>query len=756
VKSLKDGIILFLLTFICTLNLFAQSQTTGNPTKSPILSPSAKLVFSDNGFENLFPLTNNKKYFVLAQLIPGLEIGDISDLMSNVISSYGDIVHLNVSKLELQSISLDTRFQYIDVASRLNAPKFQNDKARLHSHLPEAQVLLGSQSNLSIKGKGVLVGIVDIGFQLDHPTFFDENGNKYRVLRFWQQNGTSGKSPGNYGYGRLLSNQAAILSELDEDGTHGTHVAGISAGSGFQSPNNMYQGMAPESNLAFVSIKYANDTLGGSAKGDFLVANSTILDGFDYLIKYADSVKMPVTCNLSWGMHTGPHDGSSLFDLAVKNIVNQKSKWGTKPYGRSIVGANGNDGRSNMHLGLSLNNDTFHTLAMDRSRTNYKDENIYCDFWAEKGSSLQIKVSLVDSFNQEIITSGFMDFHQNNVVNKKIISGIDTFSFVLSFQKTYLNNGKSNCLLIAQSAGNKRFIKVTFTGVGYVNGWNSGRTFEWTSGTFRSFIGSLYPKNFVEGDEQSSMGENGGTGNWLTSVGAYTNRKEWVNFEGKPKSDNNLKIGELASFSSRGPRIDGRIKPDVSAPGQLVASAVNFRQVPGWMNDEIVYKTKYNGNDVVWALFSGTSMAAPHVNGIAALIHQVSGNLNSAQIAEIFRLTAQRDSFTTQDSNYNYGYGKVDALNALKYVLNLNAVSSIEKDFKPILYKRDNCFKFNDLSGITETFNLSIYDALGKELYNGISSNNTWNCNIKFSEGIYYYQIKGALRLAKGRIIIVN
>ena len=743
--------------FFNAFTLNAQIQINNNPLNSPILSPSAKLVFNNNaGFRNLFPLSNNGKYFVVAQLNTGLEINDISDLTSNVISAYGDIIHLNLSNLELQSISLDTRFKYIDVASRFNAPRFQNDKSRIHSNVPEAQFLLGSQSSNIIKGKGVLVGIVDIGFQLDHPTFYDGNGNQYRVLRFWQQNGTSGKSPGNYGYGRLLSNQAAILAEYDNDGTHGTHVAGISSGSGFQSPNNMYQGMAPESNMAFVSIKYANDTLGGSAKGDYLVANSTILDGFDYLIKYADSVKMPVACNLSWGMHTGPHDGTSVFDLAVNNIVNQKSKWGAKPFGRAIVGANGNDGRNNMHIGLSLNNDTFHTLAMDRSRTNYKDENIYCDFWAEKGATLQIKVSLVDSNNQEIVSSGFANFHQNNVLSNNLISGVDTFSYVLSFQKSYVNNGKSNGLLVAQSAGHKRFIKVSFTGVGYVNGWNSGRTYQWTSGTFRSYIGSLYPSNFIEGDENSSMGENGGTGNCVTSVGAYTNRKEWVNFEGKPKSDNNLKVGELASFSSRGPRIDGRIKPDVAAPGQLIASAVNFRQVPGWMNDEIIYKTKHNGNDVVWALFSGTSMAAPHVNGIAALLLQVSSTLNSAEVAEIFRITAQRDSFTTQDSNHNYGYGKVNALNALKYVLNLNTVSSIEKDFQPVLYKKDNCFKLNDLNGITETFNLSIYDALGREIFKGISSNNTWNCNSNFSDGIYYYRVQGFSRFAKGRIIIEN
>jgi len=748
-------IVIILSKFSFSLN--AQTFNNQNPITSTILSPSAKLVFSKNaGFQNLFPLSNSQKYFVLAQLNDGLQLSDISDLSSHVVSSYEEVVHLNLSKFELQSISLDTRFKYIDVASRFNAPRFQNDKSRLHSHVPEAQVFLGSQSNNAIKGKGVLIGIVDIGFQLDHPTFYDGNGNQYRVLRFWQQNGVTGKSPENYGYGRLLSNQASIISELDEDGTHGTHVAGISAGSGFQSPNNMYQGMAPEANLAFVSIKYANDTLRGSAKGDYLVANSTILDGFDYLMKYADSVKMPVSCNLSWGMHAGPHDGTSVFDLAVKNIVNQKSKWGTKPYGRAIVGASGNDGRNNMHLGLSLNNDTFHTLAMDRSRTSYKDENIYCDFWAEKGSTIQIKVSLVDSSNQEIITSGFVDFHQNNVVSNNIISGVDTLSYILSFQKAYANNGKSNCLLVAQSAGHKRFIKISFTGVGYVNGWNSGRTYQWTSGTFRSYIGSLFPRNFIEGDENSTMGENGGTGSWVTSVGAYTNRKEWVNFEGKPKSDNNIKVGELASFSSRGPRIDGRIKPDVTAPGQLIASAVNFRQVPGWMNDEVIYKTKYNGNDVVWALFSGTSMASPHVNGIAALLLQVSSTLNSAQVAEIFRITAQRDSFTTNDSNYNYGYGKVDALNALKYVLNLNAVSTIEKDFKPLVFKIGNCFKLKELNGITETFNLTIFDALGRELFKGISSNNSWNCIDKFTDGIYYYRIQGQTRSAKGRLIILN
>ena len=72
------------------------------------------------------------------------------------------------------------------------------------------------------------------------------------------------------------------------------------------------------------------------------------------------------------------------------------------------------------------------------------------------------------------------------------------------------------------------------------------------------------------------------------------------------------------------------------------------------------------------------------------------------------------------------------------------------------VYKKDNCFKLNDLNGINEIFKLSIYDALGRELFNGISSNNTWSCNKKFSTGIYYFRIQGVTKFAKGRIIIEN
>lgn len=63
----------------------------------------------------------------------------------------------------------------------------------------------------------------------------------------------------------------------------------------------------------------------------------------------------------------------------------------------------------------------------------------------------------------------------------------------------------------------------------------------------------------------------------------------------------------IATFSSFGPTLDGRIKPDLVAPGDRIQSAGI---------------TSGNGNDCPLRTTSGTSMATPHVAGAAALVRQ--------------------------------------------------------------------------------------------------------------------------------------
>jgi serine protease AprX len=134
----------------------------------------------------------------------------------------------------------------------------------------------------------------------------------------------------------------------------------------------------------------------------------------------------------------------------------------------------------------------------------------------------------------------------------------------------------------------------------------------------------------------------------------------------------NLNGSAMSGSSSRGPvLVDGssRLKPDISAPGTSVRSAV-----------------PNNG----YGLKSGTSMAGPHVAGLAALLMSVDPTLkrDPARMEALLRDTAVADITTTQNCggtaspgtipNNTFGYGRVDALSAARNGLGLLNRSGFE------------------------------------------------------------------------------
>lgn len=124
----------------------------------------------------------------------------------------------------------------------------------------------------------------------------------------------------------------------------------------------------------------------------------------------------------------------------------------------------------------------------------------------------------------------------------------------------------------------------------------------------------------------------------------------------------------IASFSSRGPSsLTGRIKPDVVAPGVGVRSA-------------------RSGSPASYGLSSGTSMAAPHVAGVVALLWSATpklrGDVETTEL--LLRQTAR--PLTSDEScgdvpgssqpNNTYGYGLVDALAAVHAALSAPVVTA--------------------------------------------------------------------------------
>jgi len=119
-------------------------------------------------------------------------------------------------------------------------------------------------------------------------------------------------------------------------------------------------------------------------------------------------------------------------------------------------------------------------------------------------------------------------------------------------------------------------------------------------------------------------------------------------------------IGEdnsLSRFSSVGPSKDGLMKPDMSAPGEAIYSAVA------------------NADDA-YGRMSGTSMATPHVSGVTALLLSINRNMTFTQVRQALidgcdsGIRGRGDECGGRDDgtlpNHFFGHGVINALQVVE------------------------------------------------------------------------------------------
>jgi len=127
------------------------------------------------------------------------------------------------------------------------------------------------------------------------------------------------------------------------------------------------------------------------------------------------------------------------------------------------------------------------------------------------------------------------------------------------------------------------------------------------------------------------------------------------------------KNGELIDFSSRGPTGDLRVKPDVLAPGVDIIAPL----AKDSLLERALGESRIEGDGGDYIPLSGTSMATPHVAGVAALILQVRPEMSALDVKNLIMSTAD----PMESDVFSYGLGVVNAVDALNASLLFKDVS---------------------------------------------------------------------------------
>ncbi len=747
-------IALALLSFVCKSVI---AQTTSLP--QPKLSAATKQFlwqYKKQNSENPTPIkgyaykTDSQKNIYVSAIIKvthGFNASILNDLGVQVNTKAGNIWTVRVPLNKMSEFTQTSGIKYIDMDQPISPTL---DSARRVTHVDSVQKGYGLP--LGYSGKNVLVGVVDISFDYTHPTFYDTLYQRYRIKRVWEEKDTVGPAPTEFGftYGTEFTDSASILARQTDDpgGFHGTHVTGIAAGSGYGSSgnNSRFRGMAYQSDIALVAINPVSSYWLSPSMTD-------MIDGINYLFKYAQSISEPVVVNMSWGCPLGPRDGTSLFSQAIDSLVGP---------GKIFVISAGNNGNNTLHLQKTFSStdtvvNTFSTFPPITDSTIIQGN--LTDIWGDTGKTFCIQFSLYKNGTKTDSTLFFClddSTHQINLIG----ANQDTFSIILTAVAADYNDRPHMLLQLSTSFSNttnEDSLCITLkSDTGTVNMWQ-GYVLN-SDGYYGDFQSNGYSWA-SKGDNAMTIDDLGMTQSAIT-VGAFNSKVNFYNISGTHLQYPGYIWGRIALFSSLGPTADGRTKPDITGPGCALASSVSSFAT-SFLKDSSDYDivisnfvSPLNGKTYSYAMEAGTSMSSPSVTDIVALLLQANPKLTPQEVATILEETAITDKYTGTipvNGSDTWGFGKVNAYRAIKKVLADEGIfNPASSALNCLVYPNPNNgnYAVEFISNSDEVLTLSVFDISGKQLINENwqvrTGDNIHEFNLStFPPGIYLTQLKG-------------
>ncbi len=503
----------------------------------------------------------------------------------------GGICTATVPLIALSEVSDLDAVREIDASRYL---KLAMDVATQAINIPPFRTRTGTS------GRGVVLGVVDSGIDGTHAVFNN------RIDRVWDQTvmGT-GVSAGAYG---VELTGSAIATATDANG-HGTHVAGIAGGLGPK-----FEGVAPDA--TFVIVKTT-------------MQNTHIADGIRYIFDTADAMGAPAVVNLSLGGHFDPHDGTDPLSLLIDSEVGP---------GHIVCCAAGNEGTDDIHGEVQIGAGATGQLSFAVPANTVRVALL--NGWYRGGTALEVAVETPGGATTpfQAVTSG---------------PGA-TVTYTLPGARARIATPTVN-----PGNGDMRFVVEVFgpgAGTAVADGtWRlrlrhaSGPATAAHVWALDDTGGSVF---FTGGGVAHSMkiGSPGASAEAVT-VASYTTKVTWIDSSGSTRSTS-MPLNDISPFSSDGPLRTGAKKPDLAAPGAMIAAALSSGSSP---SAGVILSSDFRVN-------AGTSMATPFVSGLVALLLERDKTLDPAGLKTLLGGHCRVPGQAAGAFHQKWGLGLVDAM----------------------------------------------------------------------------------------------
>lgn len=584
-------------------------------------------------------------------------------------------------------------------------------------------------------GKGVVVGVMDIGFDLTHPNFYNADATEYRIKAFWDQLATDS----NRYVGRDYEGEETLLALAHSrdgiDQTHGTHTLGIAAGGGWDPDEpGRYRGMAYESDICLVANASSEDKDLIDLADYYKYTYATDVMGFKYLFDYAAAHGQPCVVSFSEGSHEDFRGDDRLYYEMLASLVGK---------GRILVASAGNNGGYKTYFRKPAGvGQAGCFITPDGQRVAFTLKSAAPFTITLKGWNLA-------EGEREVSTAAILALADSTLRASTPFGEL----VIAAYPSCYDAEEVCYDVLLTQMPDRPFSLKVT--------GGNADVEFYQSVGIPTT---NVLDASLNAGENTHSI-HSPSSAPRVIAVGANGYREDIYTYKGEHRTYEVGLHGKRYSASSVGPTFDGRMKPDVVAPGVNVISSYSsyyLENHPGAWDIENSDKKHFDfrGRTYAWNYNSGTSMATPAVAGAIALWLQAKPDLTPEEAMEVIRKTSTHPDAALSYPNNEYGHGQIDVYAGLLELLNLTRIRDISTHqpagvtIRPAQGRRVR-IAFD--TAPTHDFTVSVYSADGRKLLARRLAGGSRDYELDLSDclaGVYAVQVNGGSRDTTGSSLV--